>query len=323
MSIRGKIWSEFTDFRIFNDRLKEAHEIFDDLRQVTRESPLEPKRCVTIFAPTHSGKSTCVKTYLETRVVDEAIKRGLFSSKDMKRNEIASKQRIVTYITLEGVTTIKNLAEEILRALNVEAEGNTQQLLKLCYDHIVALGVELLIIDEVQHLKPTKQRSKYAEKNENDAGIANTLKVMLIRGVCPMVFIGVTEARTLLFGDDQLDGRVLEEISFDSLDYAVTAQRVMFVEYCGMLGLKLKEHGLFEEDSNFLDGDVPECLHVVSSGRVGYVSRVVEQAAVIAAKAGSPCVLRSHLEAAVDKWAIPRIIDYNPFTTGVRKAKLK
>jgi hypothetical protein len=138
-----------------------------------------------------------------------------------------------------------------------------------------------------------------------------------------MVFIGVTEARTLLFGDDQLDGRVLEEISFDRLDYGVAAQREMFIEYCGILGLKLKEHGLFEEDSNFLDGDIPECLYVVSGGRVGYVSRVVEQAAVIAAKAGSPCVLRSHLEAAVNKWAIPRIIDYNPFTTGVRKAELK
>ncbi|GAA0004742.1 AAA family ATPase [Bradyrhizobium diazoefficiens] len=322
MSIRGKIWSAFNDIRIFNDRLLDAHDIFDDLRQVTRESPQEPKRCATIFAPTHSGKSMCVKTYLETRVVDEAIKRGLFP-KDMKRNEIASKQRIVIYITLEGVTTIKNLAEEILRALNVEAEGNTQQLLKLCYDHIVALGVELIIVDEVQHLRPTKQRSKYAEKNENDAGIANTLKVMLIRGVCPMVFIGVTEARTLLFGDDQLDGRVLEEISFDRLDYGVAAQREMFIEYLGMLGLKLKEHGLFEEESNLLDGDIPECLHVVSGGRVGYVSRIVEQAAVIAAKAGSPCVLRSHLEAAVDKWAIPRLIDYNPFPTGVRKAELK
>ena len=72
-----------------------------------------------------------------------------------------------------------------------------------------------------------------------------------------------------------------------------------------------------------IDGDIPECLYVVSGGRVGYVSRVVEQAAVIAAKAGSPRVLRSHLEAAVDKWAIPRIINYNPFATGVRKAELK
>jgi hypothetical protein len=322
MSIRGRIWSVFSDIRIFNDRLLDAHEIFDDLRQVTRESPLEPKRCATIFAPTHSGKSMCVKTYLETSVVDEVIERGLFP-KDMDRRLIASKQRVVVYITLEGVTTIKNLAKEILLVLGVDEDGNAQDLLKLCYDHIVALGVELLIVDEIQHLKVSKERSKFADKKEGEVGIANTLKVMLIRGVCPMVFIGVTEARTLLFGDDQLDGRVLEDIPFDRLDYAIAAQREMFIEYCGMLGLKLREHGLFEEDSNFLDGDIPECLYIVSGGRVGYVSRVVEQAAVIAAKAGSPCVLRSHLEAAVDKWAIPRIIDYNPFTTGVRKAKLQ
>jgi hypothetical protein len=321
MANRGKIWAGFNDFRIFNDRLKEAHDIFDDLRQVTRESPGEPKGCATIFAPTHSGKSMCVKTYLETKVADEAIRRGLFPA-TMSRKEIAKKQRIVIYVTLEGVTTIKNLAKEVLLALGVDENGNAQDILKLCYDHIPALGVELLIVDEIQHLKVSKERSKFADKKEGEAGIANTLKVMLIRGVCPMVFIGVTEARALLFGDDQLDGRVLEDISFERLDYAVEAQREMFIEYCGILGLKLKEHGLFEEDSNFLDGDIPECLYVVSKGRVGYVSRVVEQAAVIAAKAGSPCVLRSHLEAAVDKWAIPRIIDYNPFATGVRKAKL-
>lgn len=320
--MRGKIWSAFNDIRIFNDRLLEAHEIFDDLRLVTRESPLEPKRCATIFAPTHSGKSMCVKTYLETTIADEAIKRGLFPA-TMKRKEIAKKQRIVIYVTLEGVTTIKNLAKEILLALGVDEDGNATALLKLCYDHIVALGVELLIVDEIQHLKVSKERSKFADKKEGEVGIANTLKVMLIRGVCPMVFIGVTEARTLLFGDDQLDGRVLEDIPFDRLDYAIAAQREMFIDYCGMLGLKLKEHHLFEEDSNFLDGDIPECLYIVSGGSVGYVSRVVEQAAVIAAKAKSPCVLRSHLEAAVDKWAIPRLINYNPFTTGPRKAVLK
>jgi hypothetical protein len=241
----------------------------------------------------------------------------------MNRKEIAKKQRIVIYVTLEGVTTIKNLAKEILLALGVDEDGNATALLKLCYDHIVALGVELLIVDEIQHLKVSKERSKFADKKEGEVGIANTLKVMLIRGVCPMVFIGVTEARTLLFGDDQLDGRVLEDIVFNPLDYAIAVQREMFIDYCGMLGLKLKEHDLFEEDSNFLDGDIPECLYIVSGGSIGYVSRIVEQAAVIAAKAKSPCVLRSHLEAAVSKWAIPRLIDYNPFTTGVRRAELK
>lgn len=321
MTTRAKVWTEFNNIRIMNDRLKEAHRIFDDLRELTRESPLEPKRCVAIFAPTHSGKSTCVRTYLETTVAEEAIKRGLFPAR-MNRKLIASKQRIVLYITLEGVATIKNLAKEILLTMGVDEKGNTQELLKLAYDHIVKLGVELLIVDEVQHLKTTKERSKFGEQKEGEAALSNTLKTMLIRGVCPMVFIGVTEARALLLNDDQLDGRVLEEIDFGRLDLAVDADREMFFDYCGILGLKLKRHGLFKEESNFLEGDIPECLHAVSGGLVGYVSRVAEQAAVIAARHGCPCVLRSHLEAAVDKWAIPRLIDYNPFKIGLRRAKL-
>jgi hypothetical protein len=34
-------------------------------------------------------------------------------------------------------------------------------------------------------------------------------------------------------------------------------------------------------------------------------------------------VLRPHLEKAVDRWAIPaNVIDYNPFRSGIREAKL-
>jgi hypothetical protein len=317
---RAKIWAEFDKIRIMDDRLKQVHDVFDDLRTITRECPLEPKRCAHMFSPTHSGKSMCVRIYLETTVAEEAVKRGLFPAK-MDRKLIASRQRIVLYISLEGVTTIKNLAKEILLALGIDEVGNTQELLKLAYDHILKMGVELLIVDEVQHLKTTKERGRLGEQKEGEVALTNTLKTMLIRGVCPMVFIGVTEARYLLFNDEQLNGRVLEEISFGGLDMAIASQWKLFVEYCGILGLKLKKHQLFEQDSNFLDGDIPVCLHVVTQGRVGYVSRVVEQAAVLAAREKSPCVLRSHLEAAVDKWAIPRLIDYNPFKTGVRQAK--
>ena len=53
------------------------------------------------------------------------------------------------------------------------------------------------------------------------------------------------------------------------------------------------------------------------------VSRIVEQASLIASDEGSPQVQREHLEEAVDRWAIPnKIIDYNPFRSGVGGAKL-
>jgi hypothetical protein len=320
---RAKIWSEFQKMRIKHERLSEAHKIFNDLRKSKRDAPFEPQRFASIFAPTHSGKSMAVRTYRETVVAEEAVKRGLFPA-DMDRKEIAGKQRIVLHITLDGVTKIKNLAEEILRALGKgNVKGTTSNLLKLAYDTLLELGTELLIIDEVQHLKTTKERSKFAELQEGETALTNTFKTMLIRGLVPMVFIGIETARPLLFNDEQLALRCIDEIDYDGLDYAVESERELFENYCGRLGIKLEQHGLFKCTSNFFVEGIPACLHAASAGRIGVVSRIVEHAAVIAADAGSPCVLRGHLMMAVDAWAIPRkYIDYNPFRDGVRKAEL-
>lgn len=322
---RTKIWTEFHKMRIKYPRLSLTHAVFDDLRAAKRESPLEPQRFASIFAPTHSGKSMTVRTYLETTVAEEAIKRGLFSA-DTDRKEIAARQRIVLHITLDGVAKIKNLAEAILRALGMgNVSGTTGALLQLVYDTLEdpKCETELLVIDEVQHLKTTKERAKFAELQEGETALTNTLKTMLIRGLMPIVFVGIETARPLIFNDHQLAGRCAVEIPFDSFDFAVEAEREIFVDYCGRIGLKLHQHGLFEQPSNFLIDDIPACLHAASTGRIGIVSRIAEQAAVIASDRGESCVSREHLKKAVDVWAIPKkFIDYNPFSTGVREVEL-
>jgi hypothetical protein len=107
------------------------------------------------------------------------------------------------------------------------------------------------------------------------------------------------------------------------LDWTIPSEHKIFLNYCGNVGLKLKQHALFEQSSNFLVGDIPACLHAASGGRLGMVSRIVEQAALIAADEESPQVQRDHLEKAVDRWAIPtKVIDYNPFRGGTKTATL-
>jgi hypothetical protein len=320
---QGKIVAEFQNMRIKHERLKLAHDVFDALREARRNTPFEPQRFASIFAPTHSGKSMAVRIYLETIVAEEAIKRGLFS-KEMNRKEIAAKQRIVVHISLEGVARIKNLAQEILIGLGLPGEkGTASDLLKLAYDHLKDLTTELLIVDEMQHLKTTRERAKFAELKEGETALTNTLKTILIRGLVPMVFIGVEDARPLVFNDPQLAERCIAEIDYDSLDFAVKGERDLFVNYCGRLGLKLKQHGLFERASNFLSEGIAECLYAASTGRIGTVSRIVEQAAMLAAEEGASQVVREHLEKAVDRWLIPKKrINYNPFRTGIRTAEL-
>ena len=319
----GRILAEFEKMRIKHNRLDRAYAVFDNLRKTRRDAPFEPKRWACIFAPTHSGKSTAVRMYLETIVAKAAIARGLYPA-DMDPKEIALKQKIVLHVSLEGVTNIKNLAQEILRALGGPTKGTTSDLLRLAYDYLNGHNVELLIIDELQHLMREKDKEKDKKgPSEEPTNLTNTLKTMLIRGLVPMAFVGIDEARSVVFNDTQLSGRCIKEIDYSCLDWTVHAERKIFEDYCGAVGLKLKQHGLFENKSDFLSGDVPLCLHAASSGRLGVVSRIVEQAALIAVDEGTCQVLRSHLLQAVDVWAIPNnMSSYNPFRECLHDAKL-
>jgi hypothetical protein len=97
-----------------------------------------------------------------------------------------------------------------------------------------------------------------------------------------------------------------------------------FVTFVGKLGLKLQREKLFEEQSNFVEGNIPLCLHEVSNGLIGMVCNLVCQASVLAFEEGARSVARQHLARATDMWAIPkRIVDYNPFTRGIRGQKIR
>jgi hypothetical protein len=206
-NIHGIILSEFENMRIEHGRLQRAYDVFDSLRETKRRAPFQPKRWSSIFAPTGSGKSTAIRMYLENIVAKEAVRRGLFPA-DTKPFEIAARQKIVVHITLEGVTNIKNLMQAILSAMGGPTKGTKSDLTRLVYDHLKEPMVELLIIDELQHLIPKKNK----DKRPDDAGdeptvITDTLKSMLIHGCVPMVFVGIEEARPVIFNSKQLAGR--------------------------------------------------------------------------------------------------------------------
>jgi hypothetical protein len=318
----GIIFSEFENMRIEHGRLEQTFTIFNNLRVTKRRSPYQPKRWSSIFAPTGSGKSTAIRMYLENVVAKEAIKRGLFPA-DMTKFEIAARQKIVLHITLDGVTNIKSLMQSILAALGGSTAGTKSDLTRRVYEHLKEPMVELLIIDELQHLIPKKDKDKrHDDKGDEPTAVTETLKTVLILGCVPMVFVGIEEARSVIFNSKQLAGRNVQEIDFSCLDWTLPKERKIFMNYCGNVGLKLKQHDLFAQPSNFLKGDIPACLHAASSGRLGMVSHIVEQASLIAVDDKSSQVLRPHLEKAVDRWAIPsHVIDYNPFR-GLREAKL-
>jgi hypothetical protein len=324
LMVDGRVQAEFLKMHIPHPRLAKAHKVYDALREMKVLAPNKPQRCACLFAPTQSGKSKTIETYIETKVVDELIAEGAFPA-DMDREEIVKLQRRVLHVTLEGAATPKTAAADILTAFDDPhaSEGTARTLLARIYQYMRRHGTQLLFLDEIQHLdhKQTRvdkklRRSAFCEST----AVTDTLKTMLIRGLVPIVFVGIDEAEHMILGDQQLAARCLSKLDFGQLRHDVSEELEIFLDYLGMLGIKLAHHGLMEEVSDLIEGDLPAIIHAVGSGRLGMASNLIAAACTIARERNSPRVSAEHVSAAIDEWAMPLgLIDYNPLTHGLRQ----
>ena len=324
LMVDGRVQAEFLKMHIPHPRLAKAHQVYDNLREMKVLAPNKPQRCACLFAPTQSGKSKTIETYIETKIVDELLAEGLFPV-DTDRGEIARLQRRVLHVTIDGAATPKSAASDILRSFDDPhaSEGTATSLLARIYHYMRRHGTQLLFLDEIQHLdhKQTKidkklRRSAFCEST----AVTDTLKTMLIRGLVPIVFVGIDEAEHMILGDQQLAARCLSKLDFGQLRHDVSEELEIFLDYLGMLGIKLVQHGLMKEVSNLIEGNLPPIIHTVGSGRLGMASNLIAAACTIARERKSTRVSAEHVSAAIDEWAIPMgLIDYNPMAQGIRQ----
>lgn len=318
MLTNSQIITAFNRMRIKHPRVEEVSQLCEDLRSTSAEPG--PKTFGSCFAPSHSGKTTAFDYYVEKTVVPEAVARGLVPA-NLPLDQQVKMQKLVVHVTLEGGATPRSLCADILTALGDprSSKGSKSLLLRRVYDLLSELGVELLVVDEIQHLAVSRHREVDGEdvasvQRQRTSEVTDTLKSMLIRGVVPMVFVGIEEARDYLLCDQQLALRCFDELDFGELDWEDAAERQVFVDFVGRLGLMLKKEKLFENRANFLVEDIPACLHKASKGRLGIACKIVAQACRHATKANAGTVERDHLSKAVDTFAIPRnIVRDNPF----------
>jgi len=321
--IDGQIVAEFLKMSIPHPRMTGAHKTYDELRKLKRLVPHKPQRCAFLFAPSQSGKSKTVESYIETKVVDEVIAERLFPA-DMDREVIAKMQRLALHVTLGSNSTPKSLAGDILEEFgDPHARAGTEvSLLGRVYRYMKQCGTQILFLDEIQHLdhRLTQNEKKIERASAPlSSAVPDTLKTMLIRGLVPIVFIGTSEAKNMIMSERQLRERCLSQIDFETLRPEVSEERDIFERYLENLGVKIKQHGILGEVADLLGSGLPPLIHVVAGGRLGAASSFVAAACMVARERGASQLSREHLAAAVDEWAIPmELIDYNPFEQGIQ-----
>jgi hypothetical protein len=271
-----------TDFQ------KRAHYLVE-LGRATRGLPQKGMR---VLGPSGSGKSTAG---------DELV-RQIHTKTPRTADHVP-----VVLVPLERAATPKRLMVSILNYFgdphsSYGTEHSLKTRAKACFERF---RTDLLIIDEIQHLN---------YRNTERSDVTDSFKRLLDDGVLPIIFMGTEEARDLFTRNVQLGGRLMAPCDFKPLDLRSPADRALLAGYAMLLDQAMVQRGILQEASGLGDPWVLKCLHAVTNGVIGRVSRLIGAALEIALPRGASRIERYDLALAVDRWAIPNgITNSNPF----------
>jgi hypothetical protein len=265
-------------------RHTDFHRRCDYLARLGVKSKGSPQKGFRVLAPSGSGKSKAGETYVAL-VERDRPRTATFVP--------------VAYIALEKGTTPRLLMVSILDFFkdpnsDVGSEVSLRRRAYACFERFEC---ELLIIDEVQHLN-------YRSSAVND--VTDHLKRFLDSGAIPIVFMGTEEAHDLFTRNLQLNGRLLPPCDFAPLDLTSSVDRNLLHGYVAALDRAIVDASIMQEPAGLANDWILGCLHQVSLGVIGRISRLLQAALEIALRRGATRLEVYDLALAVDRWAIPQ-----------------
>lgn len=205
----------------------------------------------------------------------------------------------VLYFELKGSQTLKMFCRMILQRLGDPHwdVGNADDVQERVRVFMRARGVELLIIDEIQHLVGDSQ---------NKMDITDELKLFLDAGIVPVVCAGNEKSRAFFEKNDQLSARLGSPLELSPLRSKGSHEPRLFKTFCRDLDLAMRQFNVVREPSG-LDGKAAlKGLLDASGGHIGRVCRIVEVAVEHAALRDADHVELYDLWHAVETFAKPQ-----------------
>jgi len=255
-------------------------DLMEQMETCRKESALANEAMsMLIYGQSGAGKTTLINQYLKN-----------FPRKTTSDGSIVP----VFFASLPSKVTIKGCAKTLLKALGAPnaSHGDEIDMTSRLVTLIKNCGVELIILDEFQHLL---QRA--SAKGAQQA--SDWLKELMNKTKVPLVLVGMPECTKLLEAHEQLDRRfiVVEELA--SFNYVRDAS-----EYRKFL--KAVQQALpFPQQDGALHLYDPLCakrIYVASRGSPGRTMRLIREAAKMAVKKDLAILAETHLATTYTKY---------------------
>lgn len=284
----------FDGIYIFNPRHLPVFTSVEQLRLLGLAQPGGRKRALRILAPSGSGKTTTIQQYAQkvaARLTDDE----------------RSWRRPVVILSIHPRIKVKGWWLAVLSALGEEMyrpRDTEETVRRRAYEAIVRFGVEVLVIDESQHL---------AVGTKMIGEVTDRLKRFLDDGIVPVVLMGTSDARTMLESNLQLSNRMMPPCDIVPLGSG-DRDRQLLEKFLDRLDAAIVDAGLMKERAGLGHPLVSACLMEVSNGIIGRVVNLLRVALGRAFRRGAARIELCDLQAATATWAVAQsIVVRNPF----------
>jgi Cdc6-like AAA superfamily ATPase len=184
---------------------------------------------------------------------------------------------VVLYVKVPSPATIKGLASKLLDALGdpKPERGSTENITFRLKKLLKACKVELIILDEFQHL--TDNKSDNARKQTS-----NWLKLLIEEANVPIILIGLKESSAIFTLNRQLNRRFSQRYELNSFSWNEKVDKKKLQTFLYKFDKMLP----LPDDSGLANGDMADRFYFASNGVIAYIIKLLRFAAEEAIEVG-------------------------------------
>lgn len=271
---------------VISTKVEDVLELMEDCRLDSKLT--NDPQCMLVTGDTGAGKTSLIEYYQKENPNLEG--------------KYASKIPILSTSLPENSTRVM-AAQQLLYDLGDPFYSKSNNIIELTVKLVRLINscqVELIIIDEFQHMIDFKTKSVLSE-------VADWVKMLIVRSKVPIILFGLPYSELILQTNKQLAGRFLLRQSLDPFRIKSKENRHDFLSF-----LNAVDRGLpFEKNSNLADLNIAKALYIASKGNLRTVMVLLNYSVKRSLKKGEPSLTIGSLKYAAD---LLSITSPNPFT---------
>ncbi|MCY9844540.1 TniB family NTP-binding protein [Vibrio caribbeanicus] len=280
----------------------EISDIFDDISDCREFSDgIHEPDCMIVVGDTGSGKTTLIERYLAKNPRSE-------------KNDGSVIPILSTSLPPNAtpITASEQLLSDLGDPLAFSRGSDPVKVAEEMGDLMKSCGVELIIIDEFQHMIDRKNKQVLHSA-------ADWLKMLIVRSKIPVVLFGMPYSVVILEANHQLAGRfelqhTLEPFRLDNKENLILYKTFL---------IKLDEALPFNESSALESRDMMKRIYAFSKGNLRRIRKLINRSTRLALRDKSNKILLEHFAEAAPKVSRAACEKHNPFQVKVSELHLE